>query len=33
MRAPFLQGGGNEQFQMLVEDGYTYDSTMPRDIE
>jgi hypothetical protein len=29
MRAPFLQGGGNEQFQMLVEDGYTYDSTMP----
>ncbi len=29
MRAPFLQGGGNKQFEMLFEANFTYDSTMP----
>ena len=29
MRAPFLQGGGNKQFEMLYESNFTYDSTMP----
>ena len=29
MRAPFLQGGGNKQFEMLYEANFTYDSTMP----
>ncbi|OTF69346.1 hypothetical protein BLA29_007758, partial [Euroglyphus maynei] len=29
MRAPFLQGGGNKQFEMLHEENFTYDSSMP----
>ncbi|CAG2121774.1 unnamed protein product, partial [Medioppia subpectinata] len=29
MRSPFLQGGGNKQFEMLYEANFTYDSTMP----
>lgn len=29
MRAPFLQAGGNKQFEMLHEDNFTYDSSMP----
>lgn len=29
MRAPFLQGGGNKQFEMLHENNFTYDSSMP----
>ncbi|XP_054157517.1 uncharacterized protein LOC128955863 [Oppia nitens] len=29
MRAPFLQGGGNKQFEMLYDANFTYDSTMP----
>lgn len=29
MRAPFLQGGGNRQFEMLHAENFTYDSSMP----
>ena len=29
MRAPFLQIGGNKQFEMLLEANFTYDSSMP----
>ena len=29
MRAPFLQVGGNKQFEMLYEANFTYDSSMP----
>ena len=29
MRAPFLQGGGNEQWQMMADYGINYDSSMP----
>ncbi|XP_015793287.1 uncharacterized protein LOC107369825 [Tetranychus urticae] len=29
MRAPFLQIGGNRMFEMLHEDNFTYDSSMP----
>ena len=29
MRAPFLQVGGNKQFEMLYEGNFTYDSSMP----
>lgn len=29
MRSPFLQGGGDEQFQMMFDTGLEYDSTMP----
>ena len=29
MRAPFLQIGGNKQFEMLWEANFTYDSSMP----
>ncbi|XP_074602749.1 uncharacterized protein LOC141856360 isoform X2 [Brevipalpus obovatus] len=29
MRAPFLQIGGNNMFQMLYESNFTYDSSMP----
>nr|QFU95789.1 chitin deacetylase protein 5a [Tetranychus cinnabarinus] len=29
MRAPFLQIGGNKMFQMLYNDNFTYDSSMP----
>lgn len=29
VRAPFLQGGGDAQYQMMTEAGFTYDSTMP----
>ncbi|UXI21078.1 uncharacterized protein NH340_JMT07021 [Sarcoptes scabiei] len=29
MRAPFLQVGGNKQFEMLHEENFTYDSSMP----
>lgn len=29
MRAPFLQPGGNAQFEMLYEANFTYDSSLP----
>jgi len=29
MRAPFLQIGGNKMFEMLYNDNFTYDSSMP----
>ena len=29
VRAPFLQGGGDDQFFMLQEEGFKYDCTMP----
>lgn len=29
MRAPFLQPGGNNQFGMLYEANFTYDSSLP----
>ena len=29
MRSPYLQGGGNTQFEMLYEANFTYDATMP----
>jgi len=29
MRAPFLQGGGDNQFQMLAENNFTYDCSWP----
>lgn len=29
MRAPFLQSGGNNQFEMLYEANFTYDSSLP----
>ncbi len=29
IRAPFLEVGGDEQFTMMVEDGFQYDSSMP----
>ncbi|KPM07572.1 hypothetical protein QR98_0060690 [Sarcoptes scabiei] len=29
MRAPFLQPGGNKQFEMLYEANFTYDSSLP----
>ncbi|TRY78789.1 hypothetical protein TCAL_11804 [Tigriopus californicus] len=29
VRAPYLQGGGDSQFQMMLEDGFEYDCTMP----
>lgn len=29
MRAPFLQPGGNNQFEMLYEANFTYDSSLP----
>lgn len=29
MRAPFLQGGGNTQFEMMGNENFLYDSSMP----
>lgn len=29
VRAPYLQGGGDNQFQMMLDDGFEYDCTMP----
>lgn len=29
MRAPFLQTGGNNMFEMLYETNFTYDSSLP----
>ena len=29
IRAPFLQGAGDEMFQMLAENNFEYDSSMP----
>lgn len=29
MRAPFLQPGGNKQFEMLYDANFTYDSSLP----
>jgi len=29
IRAPFLQGGGDEQYAMMKENGFSYDCSMP----